>query len=60
MNPIFFLHILKAFLLKFLVLHVNFHEKKFILKFLRFPPFFSLKFSIFDVNKNGHSMLEIH
>ena len=40
MNPNFFLHILKAFLLKFLVLHVNFHEKKFILQFLRFSYFF--------------------
>ena len=40
MNPNFFLHILKAFLLKFLVLHINFHEKNFILKFLRFSYFF--------------------
>ena len=40
MNPNFFLHILKAFLLKFLALQINFHEKKIIMKFLRFSYFF--------------------
>ena len=40
MNPNFFLHILKAFLLKFLVLHINFHEKIFFWNFCVFPIFF--------------------